>query len=528
MARFPITRTRRLPPAVGPGVRAALDVRTGEAAIGQALAQAGGALAGLATSIIQKEQQMEDATAAVISRQIRTVSGKNQIRFMDVTADPKLWAGNIDELEAQDRAALAEVDFGTSALQELEDARLTEHYATLRATTEIAKVRKIRDIMLKLTKGDVVEAHASGDLQKIKNAEENYLAGRKGVVNLALAKQELNRLRAAGDARRIRILATAGVQAALAATIVEEEGKTVIKPIGEGLDILNQLDLPIEALNAARSGFTAQYNARQRQAKEALDAQQFTDDKEILRKIYSPQPGEILTFAEIQATSLDPDKQSQRWREYQSAKTVADADSDPFANMRAIEAANLLGEGTISKTAALDRVGRELNDLDKNDREARLADVAQAFDKAKSTVLRNAFSNSRLLMSRIFVGVTDQAAFNLLFTGMSPTEKADLNRRFVAEMTNRSLYNTSVRDAIRENPDITIADLRTEAGRRLVIYQQRTLLNLEEFERQVVIERNFRLREPVPEQKQTLKPVKDMSDEERHRQLQRINAKQGR
>jgi len=62
MAKFPIERAKRLPPAVGPSVRAAIDVRTGGRAIGQAIAGLGKVIQDIADKydIAQAETQLSE------------------------------------------------------------------------------------------------------------------------------------------------------------------------------------------------------------------------------------------------------------------------------------------------------------------------------------------------------------------------------------------------------------------------------------------------------------------------------------
>ena len=205
MAKFPEFRSTRLPPRVGPSVRGKIDFRTGGVEIGRAIAGAGEAIAGIALSIMAHRQQMEDARAAVHSRQLRKLSTESQDLFMLNTADTKLWEPNVDVLEKADRAALASISMSGNA-RKMEGAKLTEHYGVLRARTLTAATKKEQVDTFKLTSGALVDALGGGKPLDIKDATANFFAARRNRMSPDLIELEFKTLFKTGIAKRVKQL----------------------------------------------------------------------------------------------------------------------------------------------------------------------------------------------------------------------------------------------------------------------------------------------------------------------------------
>lgn len=197
MAKFDIPRTTRLPPAVGPNIRANLDLRTGGVAAGQALAQAGGQLANLGISIIQKRQQMTDARATVFANAALQSAKQKHGAFREVTADTRQWEPDVEQRRKDVLGALESIPMSDDR-RALISAQIGADFDVLRASTFAAATRREVEDSITAVSGDFVAAIASGDPIRMKTSRANLEATFTGLFDEAEKRQRIAVLEEAG------------------------------------------------------------------------------------------------------------------------------------------------------------------------------------------------------------------------------------------------------------------------------------------------------------------------------------------
>lgn len=239
MPQFPITRTKRLPPAVGPGVRAALDVRTGLPAVGRALSEAGGALAGLGLEMLDrrnaieaKRQQMEDSRAFAFANAAIKDARIRHGAFRDATPDTRLWEPNRKELFDAARAAIISRPQSDDH-RSLMVAKMAAEDTTSTALTFAAAVRRERQDTNDAMDFDLELALVSGDKLQIKSSLARWKAHWSGEVDEAEARIRLAAILERSEKKRENIVAESVLTAALAL------------PFDEGVEHINSTDLPM-------------------------------------------------------------------------------------------------------------------------------------------------------------------------------------------------------------------------------------------------------------------------------------------
>jgi len=186
--------------------------------------------------------------------------------------------------------------------------------------------------------------------------------------------------------------------------------------------------------------------------------------------------------------------------------------TDPFA-MGKIKRANVqFHSGAISRAKAELIVLENYTKLNKTDRANVIANLEDVEEKIIATAKSNAYGNGKSLMSIEFLGVTSQT-IQLFTKGKSEEEKAEINRRFLAETNNRDLYERAIDDRFKELQRKEVTDpakFSSEALGILLEYQRRKALETDDLVKTVKAEQK-RIVEP----ESTLKPVSEMTKEER-------------
>ncbi len=182
--------------------------------------------------------------------------------------------------------------------------------------------------------------------------------------------------------------------------------------------------------------------------------------------------------------------------------------------------------------------------LTATDRAKVFVDLEDVEAKIIAASKSNAYSEGRSLMSRAFADVGKEGLLAELekLTQLSGEEKDKINRRFVAEVSNRDLYERAVDDRFKEIRQEKISDIskyQSESLRILLQYQRRGRLGLEALEEEVVREQRRILDQPIEltapeialqrqedigliEVQRTIKPIDEMTTEEKQRELARI------
>lgn len=522
MAKFDIDFTKRLPPGFGPNVRANLDVRTGAGAIGRALQQAGDNLAQLGVGLMNKRKQMSDGRARAELSGILELDRQQHNNLRITEADPDRLQEDINNRETAFRERLAFWKLPAEQ-NDVWAIKGGNHYKLLNAKDLGFFASRDKEATTKLLGQQITDAVATGDQELVNDALNNFAKTFDGIISPANQKILVRAALKAGQTAKNDRIANTLVQTALGATIVEKGGKDVMLPASVGLDLINAIDAPLGVKTRARTEFTTQYNIRQREAEKQTDAAQESDLLDFTKRIYS---NVHISNEEIFASSLDA-AQIKFIKTLQSAETrTKPGEGSPFANMEAMSINIQLGEGLITKKDAMVRLLPLLEDVDPDRVEPLLADFTKKFGMARSNVFSLAQKSSKTLISKIFADATTALEFEKLFLGASATDKAKLNRQFVAEWTNRNQYNVAFREWVEEHPDATLKEMSTAADFILLNYQKRQQLDLEAFEREITIERNFRLRPPVTIAPAQLKAIKDMTENEKRAELLRLQ--QGR
>lgn len=182
--------------------------------------------------------------------------------------------------------------------------------------------------------------------------------------------------------------------------------------------------------------------------------------------------------------------------------------------------------GAITRSEANSVVLRNYTKLDGEDREKVMADLEDIEAKIIATAKSNAYNEGSGLMSRRFVGIQTEEDLIDLFrgAGLSEDEKKRINRRFTAEVNNRDLYERAVTDRFKEMRQEGISDsnkYRAESLSILLQYQRRKQLTLEELETAISKEQK-EIISGIKKPKTTIKPISEMTTEEKQRELERI------
>jgi len=198
MAKFPIKRAKRLPPAVGPSVRADIDVRTGGRAIGGAIAGLGGAISGVGERrrreqkaeqeelerITEYRQRLQDTRSSITADSLTTTAISENLAFREINADTTTWSPDL-----RDRLNTANSEIGELSMSEdIRELLFVKFQARSRealAKSLIAETRREVEDTQAAAVIAYVDAVESGDEILIKDATRNFDDSFVGIVDEA-------------------------------------------------------------------------------------------------------------------------------------------------------------------------------------------------------------------------------------------------------------------------------------------------------------------------------------------------------
>lgn len=202
--------------------------------------------------------------------------------------------------------------------------------------------------------------------------------------------------------------------------------------------------------------------------------------------------------------------------------------TDPIANASALEIITKVGQGVLTKQEAKTQMYQLMPNLDETAAIARLGDIETVFGKAQNTRLNTDYSlGDDLIISKRFKGIPsieDMMGFSLL----SPGEQNDEQRKFTAEIQNNALYKAALNEWFQGESKkgiVSIDDIRNEAIKFRNVYRERSRMEIDEFERTVVIEQERLTEEFVGPPEPVRKPVSEMTPEERAREIRELQRK---
>lgn len=525
MATFEVTRARQeLGFTPSTAVRANIDVRTGEGAVGQAIGQAGLQAISTVSKIQQRRQQMQDTRSNIDASSIiqNAINGNKAFRL--TTNDTKAWAVDLKERLTKAQAGINELDFSDDE-RVLANAKFQLKSQDAISLSLIAETGRDTETTRTQLKSDVVEQYTRGTPQDQQDAGERFLKNASLFID---PKDTLKTAIAAGQkARNKNAVVVKQSQAAEfpEATILEMDNELELRRQGEGN--IPEGDLSSKDIIAIKKF------AKSAQSKKKTDSEITANAATIdaygqIRDASPGQPVDINSILdEIEDNSIisNEDKISASekiktyWSSWNSAK-AARVEKLVTSNQTRIKANEIVSEvrresvklsdevlagqkqkGVNTETmSVLDRAYAKYNalesaeDIETTDNKVFMRAIQQADDdvqgikdKAIKVAKTNAYKEGRGLMSKQFVGL-DQETFLRdigLVKGLTDEEKEQMNRRFTAEVNNRSLYERAVDDRYREMQDEGITDVSkytAESLKLLLEYQKKTRLDLEAFE----------------------------------------------
>lgn len=448
----------------------------------QAITGAGEAIAGLGIAMFnvqQKRQRLKDTQAAMAADSYMKAGSSNSVAFRNVTADTNLWQPNFE-------------DEYTTAKKQITGLEMSkERRALVNTQLEAWRREGTAGILALATKRDVIDTQ-QGAYDKVVTAWETG-----DIIDKALA--------------------TRFYAEAFTGTVDKAEFDRIYQ----------------EAQQKGEKQKATEARHQQQEKRRVTSERQEASLLQVVRLIYKP--GASATDIErIIDAGMIPDRQGITGLSIQGVKTTRALlekrlqwrtpsgwmkESDVFANQEAMRLNLRVGQGAITRKKALSGLVPLLSQLNETDGKLRLADFEKAFTRSQSTALDNAIYAGRSLMSVQFTDIDSAEALRIAIGLMKvdPEEKKRMNRRFMAEMNNRNLYNESMNDYIRNKPDATATDIRNESIRRIGEYQAIVRGTLEQVEAEVAEKQKVLLSDQIQKNNQQLRAI----DEEVKRRLQK-------
>ncbi len=516
-AKFPIISARQelgVTPTVA--VRADMDVRTGEGAVGAAIGQAVIAGVGIIQRIQQKRQQMLDTRSSITAGSFITTAINENIAFRNTNADTKTWAKDL-----QERLSGVESQIGT--LDMSEDTRLLIN-AKFKAKSEEALSRSLiaetdqdktdtRDAIII----DVVEQYTNGTVQDQQDAGKRFLEIAPTLMDENEARATLKTAIMAGQKARSEN-AISGVHAMAEAGNFEAARELAKNPL-----------IPEPKQTTLRNVINSAETAQNIRLKEAQQELVNTTTSATIGEYFK---GEltVATLSDRHEKGLIKDSEFKFMMTGLTDTIPENSNLVALGKIRRSQASFAMG--AINRSEANSVALRNYKLLNAKDRETVLADLEDIEAKIIATAKSNAYSEGVGLMSRRFVGIQTEEDLIDLFrgAGLTEDEKKRINRRWTAEVNNRDLYERAVDDRFKEMRKEGISDgdkYKSESLKILLQYQRRGRLGLVELEAKIREEQREITGEP-PESPELigppapLKSIDEMTTAEKQKELERI------
>lgn len=517
MANFPIKFTERTISGRGPSVRANINVRQGDVgkAVGQGLILGGRILRFVKEKerirlekIAQKRQQMMDANFGVQAKKLRDLADE-EFDTYKLTNPQETWVEFRQKQTVKVAEEISKLPFSPDVLaKEQLKAEAYSEVSTAKALTD--STLQLRTDTIEALTESLTDAFRSGEPEEIVEAVKVY---RDNGANMGKDKVEvLNDIKAAREAgEKLRVKdAISGVHAAIEAAsevgnfeVARELAKNPIIPEPQQTTLRNTIN-----------------SAEKAKISSIKDAQQQLINKttsDTIREYFN----DDLTVPILNARHEDGLIKDSEFKFMMTGLTkTTPVKTDPFAAGNIRRAMADFNMGAISRAEADKAILENYVKLDDTDREKVVADLEDEEAKIIAAAKSNAYDEGKGLMSRRFVGIQTEEDLIDLFrgAGLTDEEKDRINRRWTAEINNRSLYERAIDDRFREMRQEKISDVnkyRTESLRILLQYQRRGRLSLEELEIEVGGEQQEIL-------VGTVKPIGEMTTEEKQAELARI------
>ena len=224
-----------------------------------------------------------------------------------------------------------------------------------------------------------------------------------------------------------------------------------------------------------------------------------------------------------------------QWEDIEDRLTVP-RKTDPEANAASLDIIYKVGSGAITVDEGKDLLKGLLPLLSDTDSVNRVTDLQKEWNNSHATALDNAVADSKKMHTVQFTssGIFSNAALEAFFptSGKSPEEKAEMNKRFLLEQNNISLYNTALRNWYRTEivkKDLTVQDVERTAANFRMTYERRLVLTTEQLE-DVVRSESFApptTTEPDRPKAETPIPSK-MTQKQKNARIAEIKAEQAR
>lgn len=197
-----IIRTTRTLPGTTGGVRAVLDVTTGEGAVAGAVAGLGEAISGFGVQLAKKteterlreeiiagkRQQMLDTRSAITGASYITRAVQENLAFRLTNADTSTWEPDMQERLKRVGEQIGLLDMSNDA-RDLLQVRLEAQAEEAMAKTLVAATRQEVDDTKTAVIDNLIEAVASGDKESITEATKKFQETMSGLVDAAEARE---------------------------------------------------------------------------------------------------------------------------------------------------------------------------------------------------------------------------------------------------------------------------------------------------------------------------------------------------
>ncbi len=465
-------------------VRANIDVRTGEGAVGAAIGQGIVQLTRQALQekkrrdehrrrIEEKRRQMQDANSAVTANKLRDTA-TIEFETFKLTNPQETWEPFRIKQAGDVATQIGGLDFSPDAA-ETQRLKSEAYTSTETARSLTQATRQLRTDTIAALTESMVDSFRSGD--KVRMAESTRTFADNG-ANMGKDKAEV--------LSDIKIAKEAGEKLR-----TEDEINKVHGAI-ELASTTGDFDIPKELAKNPIIPETKQASLRTAigTAEKARDANIKDVQTELVNKATSTAVREYFAGQQTVANLNQQHekgliKDSEFKFMMKGLQDVIPDNSNPVAAGKIRRANASFSIGAIDRAAADEIVLENYSKLDAEDRENVVADLEDIEAKVIATSKSNAYSEGRGLMSRQFIGIQSPEDFNLFTAGLTDAQKQKLNKRFTLEINNRDLYERAIDDRFKELRKEGVSDVskyNTEGLRILLEYQKRAKLGLEELE----------------------------------------------
>lgn len=556
MAKFPITKTKRVPPGRLPALQERIPTTfTGGAEVSGAIVEAGFAAVEAVAQKIKRRQKieakrvkMQDANSSVLATKLRQQADAD-FETYKLTNPQETWeAFRVKQAESVGQE-VAKLPFSDDALA-AEQVKSQSYNDVEAAKALTASTRQLRTDTIDSQTEAMTNAFRTGNLEEIAEATRRFSElgpemgkDRNEVLNDIKTAQEAGEKLRNSDA-----VAAKRNQASLAPeeTIAEMEAERELRKIGKGL--VSEKDLTNEDLEDIID-FAESVGEKKKSESELASSAAIensysqirngaTNIDEMIDKIEDDpviEAGDSISAAEKIKTFFST------W----NAAVAEKREKIITSNSIRIKTLNIISEVRENNVVLPEELAQfeGLSNLEKGlekykalvkDEEVNPTDnkgfinsifsadneVREIQDKAIGVAKVNAKNEGKALMSRRFVGIQTEEELLDLFrgTGLTEEEKRRINRQFTAEVNNRSLYDRAVGRRFSEMQEANITDVDKYTSESLKIlqqYQRRKRLELEELEAVVTVEQEKII-------SGTLKPASEMTEAEVRAEKARI------